>query len=157
MRIGHWDRNRIYWFVPYLQITHACIKRTLDSTLTWHTRPKLSSLLLVLRKTCVILSRLNDVPIFFLMNILIQFSYMNQTEYCYALGALFRNLFLKWRKYSAKLYYLKSFGLKLDMQILVDRRCPCGTPLLTQTCVIRVTFTQWLNPFTIQLTRWYLF
>ena len=41
---------------------------------------------------------------FFFMDILIRFSYVNQAEYCYALGAPSRNLFLKWRKYSAKHY-----------------------------------------------------
>ena len=33
---------------------------------------------------------------------------------------------------------------------------PFGTPLPTRHCVIRVTFTQWLNPFITRLTRWYL-
>ena len=41
---------------------------------------------------------------FFFLNILIRFWYVNQAEYCYALGAPSRNLFLKWRKYSTKHY-----------------------------------------------------
>ena len=41
---------------------------------------------------------------FFFMNIPMRFSYVNQAEYCYALGAPSRNLFLKWRKCSAKHY-----------------------------------------------------
>ena len=42
----------------------------------------------------------------------------------------------------AEQYYRKSIGLKQDKQNLVGRRRPCGTPLPTRPCVIRVTFTQ---------------
>ena len=64
--------------------------------------------------------------------------------------------FLKRRKYYAKHYYRKPFGLKRDMQRLVDRRRPFGTPLPTRPCVIRVTFTQWINPVITRLTRCYI-
>jgi hypothetical protein len=43
------------------------------------------------------------------------------------------------------------------MQILVGRRRPFGTPLPTRPCIIRVSFTEWLDLSVRRLTRWYLF
>ena len=159
MRIGHWDRDQISWVCSHHRKIHSCIESTSDSTLRSHTHTTQTWITTsFLSKTLPYhLQSERCSFLFFFMKILIRLSHTKQTEYCYALGAPFRNLFLKWRKYSAKHFYLKSFGLKLDMQILVGRRRPFGTPLPTQTWVIRVTFTQWLNPFTTQLTRWYLF
>ena len=51
---------------------------------------------------------------------LIWLSCTNRIECCYALGASFRNLFLKSTKYYARYYNRKSFGLEQDMQNLVD-------------------------------------
>ena len=53
------------------------------------------------------------------MTMLIRFFCTNRLEYSYALGALFRNLFLKKTKHYAHHYYRKSSGLKQDMQNLV--------------------------------------
>ena len=64
LRIRHRDRDRIYWVDSHLRKTQSCIESTSDSTLKWHTPPKLSALLLFFRRTCVIISRLNDVPSF---------------------------------------------------------------------------------------------
>ena len=79
---------------------------------------------------------------FFFVNILIRLSYTNRTQYCYAPGASFRNLFLKTTKHYAEHSYGKLFGLKRNMQNLVGRRRPFGTPLPTRPCGIRVTFSQ---------------
>ena len=87
---------------------------------------------------------------------MIRFPYVNWTEYWPVHNALFKDLFLKTRKYYDKHYYRKFVGLEQDMQSLAGRRRPFGTPLPTRPCVIRVTFTQWLNSFITRLTRWYL-
>ena len=47
---------------------------------------------------------------------------MNWVQYCYALGASFRNLFRETPKYYAKHCYRKSFVVQQDRQTLV------GTP-----------------------------
>ena len=87
---------------------------------------------------------------------MIRFPYVNWTEYWPVHNALFKDLFLKTRKYYDKHYYRKFVGLEQDMQSLAGRRRPFGTPLPTRPCIIRVTFTQWLNSFITRLTRWYL-
>ena len=157
MRIDHWDRDWAYWGCSHQRKIHSCIESTSDLTLRSHTRPKLDSLLLFLSKTLRYhLQSERCSYLFFFMKMVIRLSHTNRIEYCYALDASFRNYFLKRTKYYAKHYYRKPFGLKQDMQILVGRRRPFGTPLPTQPCVIRVTFTEWPNPFTTRLTRWYL-
>ncbi len=88
---------------------------------------------------------------FFSIKRLIQLWHTNEIQYCYALGASFRNLCLKTSNYYAKHCYQKSFGLKQDVQNLVGRRRPFGAPLPTRPCVFLVSFAQWPNPFT---ARW---
>ena len=118
--------------------------KSTHTTQTWLTTSFLAKML------CYHLQSERYSSIFFSMKIVIRLSHTNQADYCYALSASFRNLFLNWTKYYAKHYYLRSFGIKPDMQILVGRRRPFGTPLPTQTWMIRITFTQWCNPFTTQ-------
>ena len=156
MRIDQWYRDRAYWGCSHHRKIYSCVESTSDPTLRSHTRPKLDSLLLFLSKSLWYhLQSERCSYVFFSMKMVIRLSHTNRIEYCYALDASFRNQFLKRTKYYAKHYYRKFFLLKQYMQILVGRRRPFGTPLPTQPCVICVTFTQWLIPFTTRLTRWY--
>ena len=140
--------------MPVTPKIHSCIESTSDSTLRSHTRPKLGFSLLFLSNQLRYhfqSERCSYLCLF--MTMLIRLSWTNRKDYYYALGASFRNLFLKRTKYFAHNYYRKSSGLKQDLQNLVGRRRPFGTPLPTRPCITRLTFTQWLNLFTSRLTR----
>ena len=64
LRIRHRNRNRMHCVDSHHQKAHLYIDNTFDSALKCHTWPKLSSLLLFYRGTCIIISHPNDVPIF---------------------------------------------------------------------------------------------
>ena len=147
MRIDHWHRARTYWVSSHYREAHSRIGSTSDSPLKSHTRDLNLTRCYFSFEEAAISSPIWIIFIsFFFMNMVIRLSHTHQTEYSYAIGPSFRNLFLKRTNYFAKHYYRKFFRVKQDMQILVSRRRPFGTPLPTQPCVIQVTFTEWPNP-----------
>ena len=132
LRMGYWDKGRICWFCSHHRKIHSCIESTSDSIVRPHTRSKLRLLFLFFQTSCKIIFHLTIFLSFFFMKIPIRWSYTNRKENSVALDLLCRNVLLKKTKYYANHYHLRSFDLKQDMQILIDRRRPSGTPLPTR-------------------------
>ena len=104
LRIGHWDKFCIFCVYSHFRKAHSCIESTCGSGLDAivHTILIWLDATFLSNKLQYYLQSERCSYRFFFINILIRLSHTNRIHCYYALGASFRNLFLKTTKYYAK-------------------------------------------------------